>query len=356
MKIILISLFLIALPGLRAQSVLFGKQNIPIQIPEVQELVYVIYIISESGAKDSLRIERKSEYYLNVLRKFDYNKDYAFVNKMGDLIKLNYNKVIMDACNYYFDEQGNIQKKVGVKNLSWGRKDYIKPHIKKLEKFAKTTGFRGFYKENTLYYDKMFGLLSEHTQLEKQKKWLEDRSDFKYENFIVFISPLNGGWHSTNRFSINEKKYFAIFVSVPYNEIDIKKIKKIYEERKVFTEINHNYVNPVSDKKKFLKGINKVFGNRKKWTNGGFTNGYPNAYSVFNEYMTWSLFALYIYDNYPEEIFVKSKEKVEDIMVNYRGFNRFKGFNDKILELYLKQNKKTIKALYNPILEWCEKE
>lgn len=72
--------------------------------------------------------------------------------------------------------------------------------------------------------------------------------------------------------------------------------------------------------------------------------------------MTWSLFALYIYDNYPEEIFVKSKEKVEDIMVNYRGFNRFKGFNDKILELYLKQNKKTIKALYNPILEWCEKE
>ena len=87
-------------------------------------------------------------------------------------------------------------------------------------------------------------------------------------------------------------------------------VNEMLESRVVFTEIDHNFVNPLSDKK--IDIINKVFADRNRWTKeGNGTSAYESAYSVFNEYMTWGLFSLYCLDNFPNNDARQSIQKME---------------------------------------------
>jgi hypothetical protein len=67
----------------------------------------------------------------------------------------------------------------------------------------------------------------------------------------------------------------------------------------VFSEIDHNYVNPVSDK--YKKEINKIMGDehRSKWIKAnGDGKYYGTGYKVFNEYMTHAVYLIYTNEFY----------------------------------------------------------
>jgi len=59
----------------------------------------------------------------------------------------------------------------------------------------------------------------------------------------------------------------------------------------VFTEIDHNYVNPGTSK--YEKLIDSIFSNRSAWTkHGNSSDYYDSPVRVFNEYMTHAAFCL----------------------------------------------------------------
>jgi hypothetical protein len=123
----------------------------------------------------------------------------------------------------------------------------------------------------------------------------------------------------------------------------------------VFTEIDHNYVNPVSRKYRSL--IDSIFSNRTVWTDaGGDTRFYSSPESVFNEYMTHALFSLYVLDTYDPgtaQILISTRE---DLMVNRRHYRKFKEFNKALMEIN-QQNKSTkIADLYSSLLQWCKNQ
>lgn len=127
------------------------------------------------------------------------------------------------------------------------------------------------------------------------------------------------------------------------------------ESRVVFTEIDHNFVNPLSDKK--IDIINKVFADRNKWTKEcKATSAYESAYSVFNEYMTWGLFSLYCLDNFPSNDARQSIQKMEKQMTNSRNFIKFKEFNQQLIKIYKDNPNIKMNDIYDKVLKWCMDE
>lgn len=69
--------------------------------------------------------------------------------------------------------------------------------------------------------------------------------------------------------------------------------------------------------------------------------------------MIWSVFSLYVLDNYNEEDFAIVNENMSRLMNDERGFIHFRDFNNKLLELYKNDNRISISELYDSILKWC---
>lgn len=340
-----------------SEYIALHKEKWSVEIPEVQELVHIIIAISTTGIADSNMVEHEGEYYQKVIKHFLKYKDEKIVQKMDSILKGGYYaRIKMDAVGFMFTKKGKIIKDKTYDRLNWSPNNYIEPFVLEIEEFAIKTSFRNFYNENNFYYANQISLLKKQIPIDNQWKWLEERFPIKYDNYRITFSPLVNGSHSTNHFENGNFKQTVMFICGPLeNSKQNEKVVEGLMTRVVFTEIDHNYVNPLSDK--YPKEINSVFENRDKWTSGNDTKNYGNAYSVFNEYMTWAVFTLYAYDTYNQEDFKIINDRTELQMTKWRGFSRFKEFNQKMLDLYKhKEKNQTIADLYPVILNWCEKE
>jgi hypothetical protein len=334
-----------------------NKNKWMIELPEVQELVHIIIAITPTGIADANMVQHGTNYYKDVLANFEKHKNHNIVKKLDELLKKGvYARIKMDACGFYFDQNNRIVKDEIYKELNWGNKNYIQPHVKELEDFANITGFRQFYANNRSYYDGLIEMLKTQMPIEKQWKWLEERFPEKYDHYRITFSPLVSGSHSTNRFKANNFRQTVMFISGPIESDELSEtVKEGLMTRVVFTEIDDNYVNPISDN---YKGqLNIIFKDRSKWTSGGFSKSYTSPYAIFNEYMTWSVFTLYALDTYNENDFNTINERTEAQMTKRRGFSKFKEFNRQMIDLYRsKKANESIAALYPKILEWCKSQ
>ncbi len=320
---------------------------VSIEIPEVQELVFVIFALTERGLNDSVMIDHTSSYYKEVIQHFSAFKNEEIVLSFGKIIDKHYNQLRMDACNYHFDENNLLAKNEQFNNLSWGNRDYLKKHLKALQEFSVKSQFRDFFSRHRSYYDSLQQRLKEQVNIMDQHAWLEQNFPIHLERYRIFFSPLSYGMHATNS-SLNE---VVVWVSGPLEIADTSPVLiKAGASRMVFTEIDHNYVNPMSDL--YTKEIRRAFRNRELWASGGFSSAYNSSYAIFNEYMTWAIFILYAKDKYAHEDFLLIKKMVEDMMVEYRGFPKFRWFSDRLLELYTsKSHDIRVSDLFLPMME-----
>jgi hypothetical protein len=334
------------------------RNKFSIEIPEVQELIYIVFALTETGINSNYLIDKNSEYYKEVMKEFDGFKNDSLVLALEPLLKQEYDiEIKMDACGFYF--QGDEIKKDSIyKTLSWGDKNYIEPYIAQLEAFSKKTKFREFYKKHKQYYNFLINLMKIQTPIQKQWDWLEREFSLNYDNYRIYFSPLTSDGHSSNNFKQEDFKQTAMFVSGPIEKS--KRNKGVVEgltTRVVFTEIDHNYVNPTSDK--YNLEINQSFKDLSKWATEDALYNYNSTYPVFNEYMTWAVFTLYAKDNFNETDFGILNTIVENQMSKpeRRGFIKFKEFNHKLLEFYInKSTNEKVEDLYPKILKWCNEQ
>jgi hypothetical protein len=83
---------------------------------------------------------------------------------------------------------------------------------------------------------------------------------------------------------------------------------------------------------------------------------YKNQYDVFNEYMTFAVYSLYVQDNYLKDDFIEYLSKVENQMEESRGYINFKKFNRKLIEKYEENKNIKMTELYDYILNWADNE
>lgn len=335
--------------------------KISIEIPEVHELVNILIAISKTGQRDRYLVNKKTSYYNEVLKHFLSYSDHPIIDTINHNItdkgtkSLSYYYALkMNACGYMFDADGRIVNKGIIRKMGFnGNRDPLVTNAGLMQDFANKSNFRAFYNNHKSFYDSLIVVYKQLNPINKMKSWLEKKFQFEYGNYTVLFSPLVGGSHSTRRFSDNGFQQTFMFVSGAGNNPEYSANEnEMRASRVVFTEIDHNFVNPVSDKK--IDAINKAFSDRSKWSSEDIDDsGYKSAYSVFNEYMTWSLFSLYCLDSFPTEDAMQFIPTMEHQMVYGRKFSKFKEFNQQMIMLYRGNPRISINDLYDKILKWC---
>jgi hypothetical protein len=117
-----------------------------------------------------------------------------------------------------------------------------------------------------------------------------------------------------------------MFLSAPntyYNEAAVPtKYGVANMTRNLFTEVDHNYINPITNRAQNIRKVVRYFSDIDKWNR---RDGYRRAALTFNEYMTWGVYLMFAYDFYNQEKFTLHLKNTIELM-KYRGFYRFEDF------------------------------
>jgi len=348
-----------------AEYIRENKGQIHVAIPEVYELANVIWTLSPSGqrAKD---LNKQGNYYEQVMRYFKPFLNHPIFKKL-DFPDSVYSKNYYDFRENSFCYQFNEAKLVNngpyyyVMGSDWENySNLFKTLLPLVEDFANKSKYRSFYKTHKMFYDSLIQKETVFMPVKEMWNWLEQEfPKIKYDCYKIIFSPLIRGSHSTQNFGSYQQQWYqetVMFVAGP----DIYNSQELSEKQKegllsgiVFTEIDHNYVNPSSYK--YAKLIDTIFSQRQIWVSPGDKSGFYTApMSVFNEYMTHSLFCLYVLDKYDPPTADYIIEARETLMVERRYYSKFREFNKQLIKF--RNEDKNVKAvdLIPKILEWCK--
>jgi hypothetical protein len=348
-----------------------NKDNVQFDIPEPYELANIIWTLSPSGQK-ATDLYKEGDYYKKVVAHFKPYMNHAVfaaLNFPDSLYSNKYYDFRENSFAFNFNTSGSSDNKLlyngpyyyvnGNELADSSLFGKLKPLV---EDFSAKSGFREFYKKNLSLYTKEIWREKDLLPVKQMWRWLEEQfPKIKYQSYRVVFSPLIGGSHSTQRFSTyNKTEWFGENVMFICGTARYDTMRNISEKQKeglmsgvVFTEIDHNYVNPSTNK--YGKLVDSIFSKREIWTRtGNNSDFYGDPVSVFNEYMTHALFCLYVLDNYDKPTADFVIDNRESLMVNRRNFIRFKEFNSALIRL--RQEHKDLKAvdLYPYILDWCK--
>lgn len=342
-----------------------NKGNVQIDIPEVYELANIIWSLSPSGQR-ATNLNKEGVYYQKVLsyfkpylnhpvfKKLDftdsfYIKNYYDFRENSFAFNFRENKIVCDGPYYYV--MGNDSKDFN---------SLFRQMLPLIEDFARKSKYRFFYKSNKHLYFQQIKRLKELLPVKDMWSWLEQQfPPTQYHSYKVIFSPLIGGSHSTQNFSTkNKNERFGETVMFISNTDRYDKKSELTEKQKeglmsgiVFTEIDHNYVNPASSK--YVKLIDSIFSARALWA-GSEASWYDDPVSVFNEYMTHAVFCLWVLENYDKTTADFVIADRESLMVDRRQFIRFKEFNRALIAISERNKDRKIIDFYTNILDWCK--
>jgi hypothetical protein len=352
-----------------------NEGKVQYDIPEVYELANIIWTLSPSGQR-ATDLNKQGDYYRKVVSYFrPYLNDPVFE-------ALDFPDTLYESKYYDFRENSfafNFQDtEKGAENcklLFNGPYYYVMGKdlsdsslfgklIPLIEDFAVKSKFRIFYKNNIGFFEREIEREKDLLPVKQMWKWLEVQfTNTDYQSYKVISSPLIGGSHSTqNYFTPRHPGWFGecvMFIATTERVDTLNNLSEIQKQALmsgvVFTEIDHNYVNPVSGK--YAIAIDSIFSNRKIWAKqGNGSNWYGSPESVFNEYMTWAVFCLYMLDNYDKPTADLAINERETRMVEKRNFIRFKEFDQALIKIREEHKDLKVADLYPFILEWCRSE
>jgi hypothetical protein len=330
-----------------------NEEPIEILIPESYELANIILAMTEYGLNDPQEIHKGTRYYDEMVKYFTPYKDHPLLKKVNysrelweDLLSFR-----TDAAAFSFDASGNLKR-----DYDFFSNEGHKPlddNLALVNDFARVSKFREFYKGHEKFYHDLVSRYSSYYMLAEMRQFLDSvagvqahsASDVKYR---IILSPFIGRMQCHRELdSLTTADFPDISHELMENSDSINKKSQAADIHTVFTEMDHGYVNPISDK--YAETLAKKF-DYKKWDKN---SGYEEI-NCFNEYMTWALYDLFLkryFPQYEEEISVEWHYQNST-----RGFFASSFFADKLKELAPQiKSGKTLDALYPQMLNWCEK-
>jgi Domain of unknown function (DUF4932) len=341
------------------------------EIPEVYELANIVLALAFEPLNKPRYILSATGYYKEVMDYFKPYQSHPLIQSLAikDDNELGEKYFSFRENSYCFkiDADNKVVKNGQYHKVFYTRFSSIfEDNIALLNDFIAATNFRSFYKSHQSYYKQLLKKTEAYMPMVKMWKWIEKEFPQRSQSYKTIISPLIDGNHSTQNYTWlgNPDKPFReslMFVC----GAGVYEGKTEYTEKQVegllsgvvFTEIDHNYVNPTSDK--YIDRINKILSKRAVWALPGKpADMYKNAYEIFNEYMTHALFFVYLLDTgFTGADYELVRVRRTAMNEERRGFHLFTKFTDHLIELYKNRPAgKTIADLYPDILDWCEKQ
>ncbi len=345
---------------------LFAQQTkTEIVNPEVFELVQIVYSLTEFSKMDANLTNKSSKYYAEVQTHFAAYDNHPIVLKLNEAVKKDYTTYISNrnyALNFPFKNNKLKELEIVPPLIKFQAKVLgdVFADLSLWEDFAEKSKFREFYTKNQKFYQTTIAETAKNLPLEKIQTWLEREFSERYDRYLIIISPLIGGTHSTFRANFQGLNQCFMFVSDASSydpkKFTPKQIEGLYTGV-VFTEIDHNYNNPISAK--LAKEITEAMPDTAKWSNGAEAKAgfYKSALKIFDEYTTHSIYLLYIHDNFSAKDYEFIRDRKIAQMTERRGFVKFKEFQEEFLRFYIarKQGEK-LADLYPRIIDWAAKE
>jgi hypothetical protein len=325
--------------------------RVRIVIPEVYELANVIVAMTAFGQSSPVAVYRSGPYYQRVSAAFSSFRNHPSMSELqfggSDPLRAYYD--FRDNSAAYVFEDGEIRRDPNAPRLR--SNNLFRERRSAVQAFAEASHFRDFFVANeSLYVDQLQRYRS-MADVNAMADWLEHEfPGVRYNHYTVVLSPLVYGAHSANFPSSNEAFFFVAGPDVTSGAGTSDGVKKATVQRILFTEIDHAFVNPTTDR--YRSGITSAFGDRAKWTTDA-SSFYNSPIAVFNEYMTWAAFLLFAEDRLSQTDFDTVRQQTVQLMEGSRRFQRFGAFTSKLLELY--QNGApgtTVADLYPQIIAW----
>ncbi|MCF2504869.1 DUF4932 domain-containing protein [Dyadobacter sp. CY107] len=334
-----------------------------VEIPAMYELINVAFAITETGKKDNGLIMKSTPYYADVMKWFEqYSTEPVITALNKEVTDLNNSHGYkMDA--YAFDfENGTIKPSAIYTRIGNSDENHLKPFIPGLQELATKSKFADFYKAHEQYYNALITSYRDSIGVPEMQKWLvKNFPSTKYDSFKIIFSPLVSSNQSATRFDYDGFKEAQAHVNFPFprkgSTLSVSKEGSLVRDGTiVFTELNHAFINPESEKPEYAARIDKALSNLSIWNNPEKAAKYYNdAYSSFNEYMNWALVSLRYVDYAPEKDQPALIAATKNQMVNSRGFLKFAEFNQFLVNLYKNRKKGQVLAdLYPEIVGWFE--
>lgn len=336
-------------------------RNVAYHVPEAYELVNVAFALTQRGRADLNMVEHNSDYYRRVMARFDAHRQHPFVRLLDRKLSKGYGYYLYSRYSYVLDFTPDGRFRGG--RLRYSDRLTGRPRLMArllgasarrgaLRRFARDTGFRAFFAENRAFYEKTLAQVQARCPVADAQDWLEAQFPARYDAYALVVSPLVGGTHSTTRFGRQCVMWVSDAAGYDTTRYTEAQIRGIYTGV-VFTEIDHNYVNPVSDRHRDV--LDDALSRRDAWTapDGDATN-YGSPYAVFNEYMTHAVYLLYERERLKPADFEVVKASRLRLMVQRRKFLRFAEFYDALAGLYdHRAPGQTLADLYPAVLNWC---
>jgi len=335
-------------------------KNIYVEIPEVYELVNILFAITSTGKANNQIIEKSIPYYSTVINYFEKYKNEKIVSIIDSLIsqRLIYHcELKLDAYSLEFNKHDKIVKSKIYNITSRENSNTLEPYILLIQDFAYKTKYRQFYNENKALYQGQVSFYKDSIDVASMFKWLDENFPNTDCNSIkIVFSPLVSGWQNANTIQNNNFTEVFAHVNFPYYHSNnfSQQANILRRGNAIFTELNHNFLSSQYGKSDYSNKIDNAIRNLNNWVDTlKSARNYSNPRACFDEYMNWGLVSLWYKDKAPEEEQELLFENIESFMTNQRGFTKFREFNLFLIRIY--QNRKpneTISDLYPTIINW----
>lgn len=329
----------------------YSQGNIKVEMTESYELSNIILALTPYGRTDKWDVQKIPPYYDEVLKFFEPVRNHPLLDSVN-YSRQKWEKFLgfrTDMYAFSFDQNGKLKRDYPFN--SFGTIEVDK-NIDLINDFVLKSNYRQFYKDHKNFYDKIISNYKEYYFATKSKQFLDKIAEKPIneskKNYVVAVSPLVGGQNCHRDIDSSTTVDFPnISKDLILGNLETNLNTRIVENHSLFTEMDHGYINPISDK--YEKLITSNF-NLNKWDK---ESGYPGINS-FNEYMTWAVYDIFIKQSFPK---VADSISLQWQYQNAsRGFIAQNIFAKKVSELYFKQKRnKRIESIYKPLLQWCKK-
>jgi len=339
-----------------------AKGGFDIQIPETYELANIALYLSHCSKRTGNYPE--SEYSKKVKKHFAPFQNHKLIQVLNNNCKDNkhwntYYGFRENSICFSFGVDDFLSYNTAYKHVFWD-KTYLyggqfRNMLYLLQDFSDQSDFRKFYQKNKEYYQKLIERQGELLPIKQMWSWLEAEFPQRMDSYKIVFSPLIEGSHSTQKFQkgfLNKPEFQECIMFINCSEsIDSKteyseQLKAGLMSGIVFTEIDHNYVNPAS--REHLEAIKDLMKDKDFWATTEAQQKYPSEYAIFNEYMTHSIFCLYIQEVYKPAVAEGIISKRVKLM-NRRGYSQFEEFYNIFLK-FMKGNSNSIYDSYSEII------
>lgn len=326
--------------------------RVRIVIPEVYELANVIIAMTSFGQTSPVAVYRTGEYYHRVNTAFSPFRNHASMRdlQLGSSDPLREYYDFRDPSSAYVFEDGEIRRDPAA-SISRSR-NLFRERRAAAQAFAEASRFRDFFAGNAAFYADQIQRYRSMAEVDAIADWLEHEfPGVSYRHYTVVLSPLVYGSHSAMFPSTEEALFLVAGPDVTTGAGTSDGVKKATVQRILFTEVDHAFVNPTTDR--YRAEINTAFGNRAKWTTDN-SSFYDSPTAVFNEYMTWAAFLVFVEERLSAADFDTVRQLTVQLMEGSRRFQRFGLFTTALLRLYHERAPgKTVADLYPQILDWA---